>query len=346
MEKKYCYPAEKLLEVQSDSKFLNKILRIFLSILRRYFKSDILIEVPKGLRNLDLDMIRLVKLVSQTQNYWNFNLKIINTPRKEPFIFCYQATKGNQILSASGNFFEEEKSLEKSLLDALSEIISSKNKNAIFVGKSLPEAETKGILKIISQKNFDIVFEKEKQISKINYDCLINQDDKISQITKRFKAYDLGLNLYLLPINLPVYQILTIIRDNKKSSLDYCFGLGCTFDMKTAILESVSNAHAKRIFAMQAGNKNTATHAGKLKGIEDGYSIDVNLFENQYFFEVLENSRETSENYYKKTLQHLVYELDKLGIKSNCREIKLKELKKLRLFGSEIKLSGTNLKLL
>jgi hypothetical protein len=334
MEKRCCYPAEKILEIQSRSRFSKCIISAVLQFLKRYFESELLIEIPRGLQSYDLDMIKLIKLLSQSQSYWNFSIKKNKLPKKEPFIFCFQGTFGDKILSIEGDFFSEKIAFEKCILQIIPKMIS-KDTSGIFIGKSLQEAKVRGILEIVAEKYFLLGMQKKRKLSKINLDCLIGQDDDIVKVIKRFSGNDLKFNLYPLPSSLPIYLFLTTIEGNKSDRSDSCFGLGCALDIKTAILESISRALSKRIFAIENNcNNKEMEMTDEINQTANDFSVDVNLFENQYFFETLKNYTDSSE-YYGKTLDYLTRELEKQDIKIIHRKIKSRKLQKLNLFGVE-----------
>jgi ribosomal protein S12 methylthiotransferase accessory factor YcaO len=341
MEKRYSTPAKEIMKIQSGSRFSRNAISAILRLLKIYFKSEILVEIPPGLQNYDLEMISLIKLASQAQAYWNFSIKKIENPAKEPFLFFYRATSGNQLLSASGDFFSEKAAFENCLLEAIAKSLA-KNRTNVSSGKSLEEAKAEKILEIISQKAFQKALERQECLQKINLDHLIGQDEKITKIIRRFKVYNLEIMLYALSSDFSPYSILAVILDKKNKNSEISFGLSSALDLRTAIIKSISSVQAKRTAWKENGPGRSEGEAlGKMKeiiGMDIEY-IDANLFENQNFFETLKDKHGTSEEYWTKVFKSLASESNKLGIKINSKEIKSKKLKRLGLSGVKIELS-------
>jgi hypothetical protein len=339
MKKIYCLPADKLLDIYSESKLSKKTVNLFLFFFKRYFKSEIFIEIPKNLQQFDLKMIETIKLASKSQLYWNFNIKKIKTQgRSKPFIFCYHATIGSHPLSIEGHFFTEQEAFEKCIMGAISKVIINGNNN-IFIGKSSHEAAAKGILEIVSQYAFREALEKQKTLQEINLDYLIEQDIKITQIIRRLKVYDLNVSFYLLPTKFRLYTILSIVTDKRNQKIEFDFGLSSALDLRSAIVESASKAQTKRTFQKEKSwhqpEKKTTTNLNKIVYRQEAKNC-INLFENQNFFEILKDNVLTSDKYYEKVLHFLTFELNRSGINMSCKPIKSRELKKLGLFGAEV----------
>jgi hypothetical protein len=341
MEKSYSAPAKEVLEIQSGSQFSKRIVFIILLFLKKYFKSEILIELPQGLQNFDLEMIRLIKLASQAQTFWDFEIKRLNYSKKEPFIFCYQASMGGNFLSINGDFFDEKRVFEKTILEAISMTLTNQN-NSISIGRNFKEATVNKIWEIISQSAFRRAVNKKMSLRSINLQHLIGQDDRITKIIKRFEIYDLGLSIFLLPSEFSTYSILSIIsvkKDGDSGTKTTFSGLNSSFDLKTAIINSVSRAMSKRIARKNGHFESvepiTIKEADKLTA---GSDININLFENQNFFNMPESADTTREECYEKILQLLNSELKNKNFGIDVSEFMSKKLSQLGLCGVKVRL--------
>jgi hypothetical protein len=340
MEKYYSAPAKKILDIQSGSDISKQIISLILNFLKNYFGSEILVEMPLGLRYFELEMIRLIKISSKIQEYWNIDIKKTRIPKKYPFIFCYQASIDGRLLSVGGDFFSEKAALEKTIFKATSKFLQYKKKG-ISIGRSSSEAAVNEILEIIAQSDLKRTIDKKKSPKTVAQDYLVGQDDSITKIIRRFGASDLEFIVYLLPSDFSVYSVLSTIRSKNNNLTDQknWSGLSSSLDLRSAIIKSISQALSFKIYENSSiGELPKSLNTKLASKIAKGQAINVNLFENQNFFDMPDNRNITSKNH-AKILQILSHEFKRNNIILNTKEARFKKLEQFGLHSAEISIN-------
>ncbi len=135
MELKTTLSTQEMLEMSDSTRPVKKIIQKMVFYLQKYFGSEILLDVPAGLQDINpeifpmLDLIEQLKLAGVVERV----RKIAKLP-DEPFVFRYVAFLEGVAISAGADFCSEKKALQKTLGEAV-ERYTWRGSDYFFLGK-------------------------------------------------------------------------------------------------------------------------------------------------------------------------------------------------------------------
>ena len=146
MELKTTISAQKMLEMSSTTRPVKKIIQKMVLYLQKYFGSEILLDVPPELQDINpeiftaLDLIGRLKLLGM--------LKKVRTKEKlpdEPFCYRYFASIEGVSIGSGADFISEKKALYKTIGEAVERNIW-RGSDSFLLGKvqSGPYSRIKG----------------------------------------------------------------------------------------------------------------------------------------------------------------------------------------------------------
>lgn len=213
----------------------------------------------------------------------------------------------------------------------------------LATGRSLEEASVKGILEVIERDAFMISYLNQLSPPVIDINYLSSQDKDIAKIIQKFRRYKLEINLIKLPSDFSVPIVAATIIDRTGFGPAFSIGASADFDLKTCILDALTEALAVRIGLKDKYNQEvdgtTVRREGrliywanpknlsKIEFLTKGPKINIDLDKN--FFQVKETA--DYKKYYTQKLAVLIEELRKLDCKGYVVELTTDAIKKLNL---------------
>lgn len=214
--------------------------------------------------------------------------------------------------------------------------------SGLATGKSYTEAAVKGILDLIEKDAFTISYLNKISPPIIDLNHLSEQDEELKNIIDGIKRYELEVYLLKLPTDFSAHVILAMVIDKTGKGSALTVGASADFDLKQAILDSLSEATAIRLankkkykndYAIEAESMNEKTRTRywmdekKLTDAEfllKGEMIQLDL--PKRFFDKLKDKK-----YYKDKLGELEIQLGNKKYDTYIADISTKKLRKMDL---------------
>jgi ribosomal protein S12 methylthiotransferase accessory factor len=117
----------------------------------------------------------------------------------------------------------------------------------LATSQSLDGAIKKGVLEVIERDAFMITYLNNISAPVIDLEYLSFQDEELEKICEVFKRYNLEIYCVKLLTDFPVYSIAGVIIDRTGRGPAFTIGNCASFDLKQAILSSLTEAHSLRL---------------------------------------------------------------------------------------------------
>lgn len=219
------------------------------------------------------------------------------------------------------------------------------------VGRNLNEALVKGILEIIERDAFMITYLNKLVPPVYDLKHLSNTDYDIKRMLARLDRYFLDVYLIKLPTDFPVNVTLALIIDKRPSVGRPALSIGASsdFDLKTSILNALSECLASRVATIEVLKNNEyklpetnkfnkldrmrywakTENIPKIDFILQGKEIKANLKRDINFYDVIRN--ENINRYYRKKLNFLTKHFSKKNYELIFTDLTHKEIKQFGL---------------
>ncbi|MEI7425927.1 MAG: YcaO-like family protein [Candidatus Moraniibacteriota bacterium] len=117
MELKTTVTAKKMLEMSGATPFAKKIIQKMVSFLQNFFGSEILLDVPVDLQDVNEEIFPVLKIAEQLKLLGILERvrKIERTFPDEPYFFRYFSYLGGKVVGGGADFISEKRALYKSL---------------------------------------------------------------------------------------------------------------------------------------------------------------------------------------------------------------------------------------
>jgi ribosomal protein S12 methylthiotransferase accessory factor len=218
----------------------------------------------------------------------------------------------------------------------------------LATGRSLEEAVAKGILEIIERDAFMITHLNKLSPPSLDLDNLSGQDEDIAKVLQIFKKYKLDVHLINLPNDFSVNVVLALIIDRTGLGPALSVGASADFDLKTAILDALSESQTIRY-----SQRNTPADYTDLKDMEkmervkrliywsdldnlpkiefllQGKTEMIDLNKGKNFYQLSEEK--SRKRYWVRKLNFLVSKLRKQNYEACYVELTTKEIKRFDL---------------
>jgi ribosomal protein S12 methylthiotransferase accessory factor len=217
----------------------------------------------------------------------------------------------------------------------------------LATGRSLEEATVKGILEIVERDAFMITYLNKLSPPSLDLDDLSSQDEDLNKILELFNRYNLEIHLINLPNDFSVNVILAIIIDKTGFGPALSVGASADFNIKTAVIDAISEAQTIRYSQINVCNKNKLkslekektnrsermifwSNPGNLPRIDfllqgKKQKIDINQEKNFYLF----SEEKSRKEYWKKKLKILIAKMRKYDYEACYVELTSREIKSL-----------------
>lgn len=447
MDIKITIPTKEMLEVQTSPKTIKRAVGIGLTLLKKYFGSNILLETPQNFQGMSIEFIRTINIFSKFKELGLVSsIKKLSNPSDEPFFHRFYTTSPYKTTVEGGtgaNFFDPEKALWGSIAEAVERFIWRTNssfflKNSkiasyaelnesalnifklagfsipnkttpdilfftentkfrwtlaqslisnkkiycptqllsafyfsnnvrtlsrptrkepmlrwsvttgIATGRCFEEALTKGILEVIERDAFMITYLNKLSPPILDLENISNQDSDLKKILKSFRRYDLEVFLIKAPSDFPANVILSIIIDHTSIGPAFTMAASADFDLKTCILDSLSECLSIRLASRKHLNKNlfdenNITREGrvqywaksenlpKIDFLLRGEKINIDLLKESNTFNKHLFNQDQLKKYYRNKLKILIRELKKHNYEACYIEMTPKKVKALGL---------------
>ena len=157
--------------------------------LEKYFGSEILIKIPKGLYGIDNKLSKAINIADKLKKLEIIKNITIKYPQyyDEPFSYIYYVSCPNKAHGTGADFFDKEKTIWKSLAEAIERYLwySSDNFYKNIIKKSSYKGIKNNVLNIFSLAGFSEEQKNKFPILQFNENTIFNWVPTYSLISKR-----------------------------------------------------------------------------------------------------------------------------------------------------------------